>query len=155
MHQLGRYVVALTIAALISGILLSLFPKGWMRSLMQLVCGVFLTITALSPVMQFSIPEFTELTPDYRAQGEALSALGENLVQKETLERIKTTLEAYILDKAAAIPLEISAEVSLTSDGIPESVILTGNVSEDARQKLESILTNDLGIPKERQQWIG
>lgn len=155
MQQFGRYVVSLTAAALVSGILLSMFPKGVIRWLIQLVCGVFLTITALSPLTDVAIPDFSERIPDYRSRGEALSCMGENLAREETRVRIKQILEAYILDKAATAQAEITAEISVSDDGIPESVILTGTFSGDARQQLEAVITNDLGIPKENQQWIG
>ena len=38
---------------------------------------------------------------------------------------------------------------------IPEQVILSGEVSGDDREELESILTEELGIAKEEQQWNG
>ena len=155
MQALGRYVAGLTAAALISGILLSMFPKGRMRSLIQLVCGIFLTVTALSPGMEVSLPDLTQYTSEYLSTGEALSQLGENNAREETHQRIKDMLEAYILDKAAAAQAQITADVKLTSEGFPESVTLTGKLPETTQQQLEAMIANDLGIPKENQQWIG
>lgn len=154
MQMLGKYVAGLTAAALISGILLSLFPKGRIRCLMQLICGLFLSVTALSPVMDFTIPDLSEFTSEYLSAGQSYSQLGENNAREETHQRIKDMLEAYILDKAAAEQAEITADVALSPEGFPESVTLTGYLPERVQQKLEEMIAKDLGIPKENQQWI-
>lgn len=155
MQILGKYVAALTAAALISGILLSMFPKGRMRGLIQLVCGIFLTVTALSPVLDVSLPDLSEFASDYLSTGEFFSQMGENNAREEVHQRIKDMLEAYILDKAEAAQAQITADVKLTSEGFPESVTLTGKLPETTQQQLEAMIANDLGIPKENQQWIG
>lgn len=155
MQQLGQYVVSLTAAALICGILLSLFRDGPVRLIVRLVCGVFLTVTALSPLTDLSIPDVSAFVSDYRAEGEANAALGENLARAETQKRIRQQLEAYILDKATLMGAEITADISLNDEGYPEAVCLSGEVTDAVRQQLQEMITNDLGIPKENQQWIG
>lgn len=155
MQQLGKYVVTLITMSLICGMLLSLFQKGRMRSLLRFVCGVFLTIIAVSPLTNLSVPDLSLYASDYLSDGEVLANQGENIAAAQINERIKNMLEAYILDKATAIQAEIAADVILDTEGIPESVILSGKITADAQQKLTEVIAKDLGIPKEKQQWIG
>lgn len=155
MQQLGAYVVSLTAAAMISGILLSLFPDGPVRGMLKLVCGVFLTVTALSPLIKINQPDLSGFVFDYMSEGESAAALGEDMAQDETLELIKFGLEAYILDKAASLDASVTPEVGLDESGVPVSVRMTGAVSDAARLELEALIAKDLGIPKEDQQWSG
>ena len=70
---------------------------------------------------------------------------------------IKTETEAYILDKAAQFDLQLDVQVALTDDvmPVPESVQLTGSVSPYVKSRLQILISNDLGIPKEQQLWTG
>lgn len=155
MQQLGQYVVTLTVAALISGILLSLFQDGPVRSILRLVCGIFLTVTALSPLTDLSIPDVSAFASDYMAEGKAAAALGEDIARAETQERIRQQLKAYILDKASLIGAKITADISFNDEGYPETVRLSGEATDSVKQQLQEMITNDLGISKENQQWIG
>ena len=69
--------------------------------------------------------------------------------------RIKAQTEAYILDKAAALEVTLLVEVEMSDEPIPVpcGVRLAGDVSPHAKNKLSGIITEDLGIEKERQQW--
>lgn len=155
MQALGRYVLTLTTSAMICGILLSLLPKGRTRTILQAVCGIFLAASALSPVLDLSIPDVSALPSEYLLVGEAFAQTGEEEARRETHQRIKQSLEAYILDKAEAYQAQITADVTLTPDGLPESVTYTGAPSDEIRQLLENMVTEDLGIPKENQRWRG
>ena len=50
---------------------------------------------------------------------------------------------------------DIQANVSLDEDCIPVSVSITGRISPLSRSKLTQMIASELGIPKERQEWIG
>lgn len=155
MRELGQYVVSLTAAALVSGMVLTLIREGPVRTLARLVCGVFLTITAISPLTRMEFSDLTAVEEDYLAEGRSAAALGENLALDSRSQLIKEGLEAYILDKATALDAEISAEVRLDGEGNPVSVIISGEVSSHIRRRLETVLTEELGISKENQQWTG
>jgi len=155
MRQIGQYVVSLTCAALISGLLPSLLNEGGMKTMVRLVCGVFLTITALSPLTDFSFPELDMVTDWYQAEGEAAAAQGEALARQEKSAIIKEGLEAYILDKAAAMGQQITVQISLDPEGLPLFAEVEGTVSSHAGQMLSKIMETELGIPKEKQQWTG
>jgi len=52
--------------------------------------------------------------------------------------------------------LKLDVEVELGDcEPVPASVRITGPASPYARTQLQKRITDELGIPKERQQWIG
>jgi len=155
MQQFGQYVVTLTAAALISGMILSLFPEGSLRELIRLVCGVFLTVTAILPLMDITLPNLPAFGAEYLAEGQAAAKFGEQMAKESVQLRIKEQLEAYILDKAFQMGAEIMADISVNESGNPESIQLSGEITDVMRRQLQECITNDLGIPKENQQWIG
>ena len=61
------------------------------------------------------------------------------------------------MDTALALQADLTVEVMLSLDEVPvaSSVQLQGNISPYARQALQQWLQDDMGIPKEHQQWIG
>lgn len=154
MQQLGQYVVTLTASALITGILLAILPEGPQRKLLRLTCGAFLTVAALSPLPGLELPDLNVLTEAYYQEGEALAALGEEVALEEQNERIKQAMETYILDKAATLDTAIHPELRMNPDGTPGGILLTGQWTDQARQQLAAIITKDLGIPEEDQQWM-
>ena len=154
MTDFRQYVLSLTAAALLGGILLSCVPEGSGRKILRLVCGILLTVTALKPLGQLRLPNLDAMSGEYRQQAEAAVAVGQEMARLETREGIRNALEAYILDKAAELGVDVTPEVFSDESGIPVSVRLEGDVSSGMRQKIQTIITNDLGIPGEAQEWI-
>lgn len=149
-----QYVLSLTAAALLGGMLLSCVPEGSTRKVLRLVCGILLTVTALKPLGQMRLPDLDALTGEYRHQAETAAAMGQEMARVETQEGIRKALEAYILDKAAELGMDVTPEIFLDESGIPVSIRLEGEISSEIRQKMQTIITNDLGIPGEAQKWI-
>ena len=155
MHQLGSYMVVLTAIAMIGGIALSLFHEGPVRQLIRLTFSVLLTVTALSPLKRFSVPDFSDYISYFQRDGRSVTTEGENMARQAWLERIEMDLETYILDKAAQFDTKLTADISLDESGYPIFIELKGSASGDVRQQMESIITMDLGIEKENQRWTG
>ena len=154
MGDFQQYVLSLTAAALLGGLLLSCVPEGSARKILRLVCGILLTVTALRPLEQLRLPDPGALTGEYRQQAEAAAAMGQEMARQEAQEGIQDALEAYILDKAAELSLDITPELFLDETGMPVSVYMEGEISPEKRRHLQSVITNDLGIPGEAQKWI-
>jgi len=155
MARLGGYVLTLTAAALVSSILLSVLKEGSAKHLLRLCCGVFLTVTAVSP-----LAELTSLSPElsyesFQWEGEDTAAFGAELARDARRERIREGIEAYILDKARCLGLSLQTEVILDPEDLPQTVRLWPEPEPTLRLQLEQILTSDLGIPKENLQWSG
>lgn len=155
MQQLGQYVLSLTAAAILCSVVLSMFRDGTVRSILRIVCAIVLAITAISPLMNYKVPDFSRFSGGYLSEGESIASMGVDLAGMEKLKCIKHQLEAYILDKAGEIGADIRPEITVNTDGIPVKVRLYGQCSDHIRQELTDMITNDLGIPKEDQKWTG
>lgn len=155
MREIGQYVVTLTCVALVCGLVPSLLRDGAAKTITRLVCGVFLTVTALGPLTDLELPNLERWSAEYESEGRAAAARGEALAQTEKSIFIKEGLEAYILDKAARLGADIQVQVTLDADGLPAKIQISGEPSEESRRMLTQIIQTDLGIPKEKQQWTG
>ena len=153
MQQLGQYVVSITSVALISGILLSVLQEESTRSLIRLLSGVILITTALSPLKDAVFPDMTEFAYGFFQEGQEVAAQGSLLAEEERTIRIKEALEEYISDKASAMGADIHISVHLDGAGVPASVQITGDADIGIRWELETLITKELGIRKENQQW--
>lgn len=158
MEALRQYVLSVSSVAILCGLVISMTPKGAIQGIIKLVCGVFLAILVVQPVMQLN-PEriLSRFTGQTEADGEAAAAFGEEIARDSMSVYIKEKSEAYILDKAHALGIQPEVEVTVGKDYLPVPVaaVIRGNVPEALRWKLEQQITDNLGIAKENLQWIG
>ena len=158
MEQIRQYILSVTASAVLCGIISGLLgKKGTTAAIGRLLCGIFLAITVLKPLMTLSISEITSFTDSYTADARAAAESGEELANDAMGDIIMQQTQAYILDKADALGVSVSVEVQLSKDTppIPESVTISGSISPYQRKQLSSLLEEDLGIPEENQVWIG
>ena len=155
MEALRQYVISVTAAAMLCGIVTGLFPPGSGKRIAKLICGLFLAYTVLSPISRVDFSTLPDFSLRCMDDAQAAVTAGENLARKSTAEIIKEETEAYILDKAADLHTSLTAEVTIGEENLPESVTISGEASPYARRRLQTIIESDLGISKENQQWIG
>jgi len=156
MAALGEYIVSVAVTALLTGII-SGFLKGTSgEKIVRLICNLVLLLAVLRPVMQWNMrkmPDAAFFFPD----GSRLVLDGRGSSRNALEDIIKQKSEAYILDKAAAMGLEITAKVGLSSDDppVPVWVEISGTVSPYMKLRLEEMILEDLNISKENQVWTG
>ena len=148
------YVIRLTVVAMAIGILLPLVSSGSAKAVIRLCGGILLTVIALTPLTGLSMPDISDWISPEITEGESVAAMGSDAAQTARDEVIIRQLSAYILDKAATLGLEVTAELKLDHRGIPESVQIQGEIPDALRSRLSAILEQELGIPKEKQEWI-
>ena len=156
MDSVTKYLLSVAAAAIISGILSSLIGKSSaVGSLIKLLCGLFLAVTVIAPLAQIRLDDFTNYLDGLSLEANAYTGEGKDIAAKETTAIIKSNLEAYILDKAESLGLDITVSVTLNNEYpyLPQSVTVTGNTSPYARQCLSTYIENDLAIPEDRQTW--
>ena len=156
MDGMRQYIISVTAATILCGIIKGMSEKTSCGKIMKLVCGLFLGFTVIKPITQIDLTQLTEVSLPFADEAVHAAALGENLSEKAMADIIKQETETYILDKAAAI--NVSLEVSVTVEGdppVPVAAQLSGEVSPYAKQQLERILWEDLGISKENLEWTG
>lgn len=157
MESAGRYIVSVSAAAILCGILKSIFPsKSTNAALLRLVSGIFLSLVAIQPLARIDLAALPAISDDFLTEAQAVSAQGRFLSRDTMADIIKSQTEAYILDKARKLNTDLTVEVSLSDADppAPTSVRLTGEISPSAKRRLEAMIRDDLGIPKENQIWI-
>ena len=148
----------MTAAALLLGILQTIVGKKETQAvLLQLIGGLFLTFTVISPIVNIEADEILDLSWDFTLQGSTIAEQGQSYSRNQLRRIIKDRTEAYILDKALTLQAQLQVEVMLSQDEVPvpTSVRLQGSVSPYARNVLQQWLQDDMAIPKEHQIWIG
>lgn len=156
MDQIGQYVIRLTAAALICGAVMSIADKkGTIGVAVKLLAGMFLTLTMISPWVQFHLNDLESLLDDVQLSADRLTGSAQSATRDEMAKRITDSTAAYILEKAQSLGAEITVEIILDESDIPVPCLvrLSGSVSPYGKQKLSSIIENDLGIPPEEQIW--
>lgn len=157
MAWIRQYILSITAAAIICGILVSLFgKKGTIGTICSMLCGIFLAIVVIRPITTIELDSFSSWMSGLEAGSADAAAEGESLAWESLSQIIKEETEAYILDKAASLGL--SVEVSVRLDGeelpVPESVTIQGTASAYQRLRLTQALEEELNIAKEDQLWI-
>lgn len=158
MDAFGKYVLTIISAAVIVGIIGRISnPKTSTGILIRMVCGLFLSFCVISPVADINFDAITAFAQKYQDDGDRAASYGESVAQDSLREIIKQETEAYILDKASRYDanLQVTVEVGQGNSPAPECAKLCGSISPYARKQLQQIMEDELGIPKENQQWIG
>ena len=155
MDGIRQYLISVIAAAVICGTVNGLIgQKGSVGSAIKFLCGIFMTITALSPLVQMHIPDEAYFWNAIQADGQIASAEGELVADKMKSEIITTQMQAYILDKAKSLDLSVTAEVMLNNDLLPSRVVIRGSAAPYAKKMLKNMIIEDFGISEECLEWI-
>ena len=158
MEALQQYILSVSVAAILCGLVLSVAPKGQFQVILRLTCGVFLALLVIEPIMRLDPQQiFSRFAGNWETEGEAAAAFGEEIARDSMSAYIKREAEAYILDKARELGFDVDAEVYVGKEDlpVPEQVTLRGNLPETVRWELERLIRENLGIAKENLKWIG
>ena len=156
MDGIREYLISVTAAALLCGILKSLMgEKGSSAALVRLICGIFLALTVIRPLKELTLTDISLLPSGFLTEARATSGKGVEYTRQTRADLIKEQCEAYILDKAKTLGASIQVEIGISEAGepIPAGSIITGNLSPYARNQLSNALEKDLGIAQEDQKW--
>lgn len=154
MEAVSRYVVSVVACAMLCGILTRLF-RGHPRQIIQVLCGVFFSIVLLQPVSRLGKISWEIQSRDWEKKAQALAVDGSAMAEHMKAAVIEERMQAYILNKAAVLGAAVEVSITLGENGIPASAEIAGCVSPGVKGRLTEILVQELGIPKEKQQWIG
>lgn len=153
MEAIKEYLLSVTAAALICGVLGSLTNnKGSIHKMIKLLCGLFLAASVIKPAVDMRIEDVYSFTEHLKVNSDLAVTHGKIIAADEMKKIIKEKTEAYILDKAKVLGAEISVDVTL-EDYIPAGVTIVGNVSPFVKSSLSERITQELNIPSEEQIW--
>lgn len=154
MDEIRQYLLSLIAAAVMCGVVHGIFGnKGTYGSLLRLLTGIVMLITLLAPISRIRIPDIASLPESFAEDARRYTEAGTEAADQAKAAIIKSQTEAYILDKAASMEVDICVEVVMSEDSEPVAVMLQGSVSPYEKQLLESQIEAQLGIARENQQW--
>lgn len=152
--MMERYIMGITCASMAVSLLQVFLPRNGAGRVCRFAGGVLLILAMVWPVLSldwddvWDIPEFT-----LESGAEELEKIHHS--QLELL--IEQQCEAYIEDKAAAMNLLCSADVSCrweTGESPQlDGVVITCADPEEARSVLEQYIETEFGIVEEKQTY--
>jgi hypothetical protein len=156
----GSWVRAIAGAALICAVAFALTPKGKVKSVLKLVCGIVLICAIVNPVIKKNLPDMSMDMSKYRDEADEITNNAKDTKNSLSRTIIEDKLKAYILDKAKSYNAQLdSVSVSVKWGDeecwYPYEVSLTANIGEKEKGLISNAIEAELGIPKERQYWSG
>ena len=155
MGEIRQYLLALVAAALVCGVVKKLVAgKKQIKGMVDMICGIFLAVTVLSPWVDVQIPDVRSFAQTFINEGNEAAQEGSDRASEQMHGIIKQEVQTYILEKAHARNMNIDVDVILDVDsGIPYGVKITGDVSPYDKAVLSQYITQTLSIPEEAQKW--
>ena len=150
MSGLSGYIMRLISAAILCALVSTI--EGSSQGIRRLITGIFLTLTALSPIGDLELPDFD---PErIYADAQAVVRSGTAQADEMRFDIISEAYTAYIWNKAAAMELEPEISLEVDDEGMLRSVKLRGLASPLERQRLTDAIVEDLGVGKGDVTWI-
>lgn len=148
-----EWMTAVVTVTMLLSVAQSLIPEGSIRKIASLTCGLILLLVLLQPVLQTDLSNLQINMDDYAAAIQERQTELQAVEQTERTTLIAGKTQAYILDKAKELGLDVEVHVTtaLGEDGVayPDTVDVDGAWSSE----LANVIEQDLGIPQERQVW--
>lgn len=157
MNTLQRGVFAIFAAAFIRSVLLQILQDRNLREWIHLLGGIYITVVIVGGIRQLDYNKLMEQL-DITYTGASEYALeGKNQARSAMEQIIKQNCEAYILDVAEQMDVTVTVDVFFSDEEVPvpEKIMVYGSVSPYAKTKLSAIITEDLGLDRGSQVWIG
>ena len=155
-EALRGYLLAVVAAAMLTALVLALVPDGPVRRVCRLACGLVLILVTLSPLGTLDVTALSRALSRLSIEADAAQSGVEVRSRAIIAELIKQKTEAYILDKAAGLGLNLTADVTVDDTGAypyPAAVAVTGSVDAASRRALSADIEQNLAIPEEKQEW--
>lgn len=152
-----QWLLGIACTALILAAAESLAPDGSVKKVCRLAGGLALLLAAVGPLLRLDSGALANMLEEYQA---AVRSYEETLGEQNDLfyqTIIEDSTAAYIVDKAEKLGISCQAEVTISYDenGVPcpWEVTARGDWTDEARETLERLLEDDLGVPPQRQHY--
>lgn len=148
-----QWLISVAAASILSAAAIALCPKGRVRQVTRLVCGIVCALALASPVLELDL---AGLSASMAAYGQAAQKITENAEEEQKmLERtyIEERCAAYISDKAATLGVPL-ASVSVLARWDEEAHVwypYEAAIGCGEDKALSDAIEAALGIPPERQ----
>lgn len=152
-----EYVLSIVFAGIICAIARCLLDENTSTGkILKILTGIFMCVTVLAPLSKISFSDITYYFESLSADSAMYVDDGKTAAQNSISGIIKSQSEAYILDKAKSMGLDISVEVELddNNNSIPCGITISGSVSPYIKEVMGDYIEETIGITKENQRWI-
>lgn len=129
----------------------ALMPRGAVKRVGRLVCGLALLAAILSPLRTLDVDEGRRWLDSYLSGSDQLEAELRETVNSQLKTIIEKEYAAYIVDKAAQLGITCSAKVECreTEEGLYLPVRAEVRVSGDGTWLIQSV-AEDLGLSEDQ-----
>ena len=128
----------------------ALMPKGPVKGVGKLVCGLVLTAAVAAPIAQVELERGNQWLEEYRSGTQYREEELKNQVEEEMKRIIEREFEAYIVDKAAQLGVvcTVRVECRWEQEGVylPGHVWIEGAATETLQEQLTQTLCQELGL---------
>lgn len=156
MSQIGNYLFSIITAALATSLVGVIFNENKsVGSIVKSISGLFLVLTVISPILGIQTFHISDYFSSLSTDAQNVADSGAEIAASAQKTIIKEQASAYVLEKAKALNLDITANVEFGREDvpIPTEIYLYGNASPYAKYELTRYITEQLGIPEENQVW--
>jgi hypothetical protein len=154
MGNLRQYFFSILICALSSGIFQQIVSDSKKRALIQMACSTVLVILILNPLSTVDFGALLQVHDAGQNTAADYIAEGKKMIMEAKKEEMMSSCEAYISERAKILGSSITATVTLNDHFLPVFVKIEGQMEPILKTELEKMLTMDMGIPRENQEWI-
>lgn len=156
MKAIGQLLITVSTLSILGGIAASLPLGKHHAQRIRTITGLFILLVILKPLSSMSGGTFNLDLEQFSREGNSYARQGQDLSESNRADIISKSLSAYIEIGAADYGLQLEVKVTLSEADActPQSVTLWGSWTQEQKDKLTSDITREIGIPKERQQWI-
>ncbi len=154
LNLLRSWILGLAGAAVFCAVMTEICPKGAVKNIVKVLCGIVMAIALISPVLKLDMPGYSMNMAKYRLRGEEIAAAGREMSDNMSRTIIEEDCRAYILDKGAALGAEITdAVVKLKWSGEGFWYPVECEIWGEYYEPLSRLIESELGIMKENQKW--
>lgn len=151
---LRTWLMSVLVVSLLCALAEAMMPEGAVRRVGKLVCGLALLCGVLWPIVQAGPLVGPDWSEAWALELEREQSRLEERLGSDMKQIIEENCDAYIQDKAAQRHRSWKVHVVCREEGglyVPDRAEVYGNLSTEESRELARLLTEDLGIPPERQ----
>lgn len=156
MIRIRKYLLSVAAASLLTSLLPALLPKGKIQKVESFIGSLVLILTILSPVVKLNASSIRKAMESYQIDLQDTQRGIEKKSRGVLEELISQRCEEYIWDKAAQMGLQLEIEITVGENSdipVPVSASMVGVCSQEDQAVLSKILEEELGIPRNKQEW--
>lgn len=155
---LQSWLHAVIYTGVICGIALVITPSGRVKKALTVLCGAAMCAAFISPLADIDLNGYSEALAGFKLEAESFAAEGESYSKNLNRTIIEDECEAYILDKAKNLgvqldEVEVLAVWSDEGYWYPSEAAIKGSLSHAQRERMSLCIEAELGIGIDKQQW--